>query len=316
MIIKDLGEFGLIDRIKSTVSAPSKVTGIGDDCAIIPQKKGFDTLVSCDMLVEGVHFLKNDIPPYRLGWKSAAVNISDIAAMGGKPFGTFLSVSLPGDLEVNWMDEFMNGFNDCSNRYGVVLLGGDTTSSKNGICINVTVLGNCASGTSKLRSDAKVGDLICVTGNLGDSAGGLKVILQNAERSESGLKLIERHYMPMPRVTEGLSLSRESGVHAMMDISDGIASDIRHILKASGVSAEIDIDKIPISSELRAVWPQEAVRLAVSGGEDYELLFSVSQECEKGLEIPHSVIGKIIERSDKLILWRGSEEEFHGFEHF
>ena len=315
--LKDLGEFGLIGRIRERFPAPEGVTGIGDDCAVIPQRSGRDTLVSTDMLIEGTHFLRRDIPPYRLGWKSAAVNISDIAAMGGQPTATFLSVALPADLETGWMEEFLRGYADISRRFGVALLGGDTTASPDRICLNVAVLGECPSGAARLRSAARDGDLVCVTGSLGDSAGGLKAILEGVERDADVQALIDRHYLPLPRVAEGLRLAATPGVHAMMDISDGIGSDLKHILEASGLGAVIDVPALPLSPALRRVCARlgwDAAALATGGGEDYELLFTCTPEAERSLDVPHTVIGVI--RDLPGIEWRGAEGPVAGFDHF
>ncbi len=315
--LTDLGEFGLIGRIRERFPAPEGVTGIGDDCAVIPQRSGRDTLVSTDMLIEGTHFLRRDIPPYRLGWKSAAVNISDIAAMGGQPTATFLSVALPADLETGWMEEFLRGYADISRRFGVALLGGDTTASPDRICLNVAVLGECPSGAARLRSAARDGDLVCVTGCLGDSAGGLKAILEGVERDTDVQALIDRHYLPLPRVAEGLRLAATPGVHAMMDISDGIGSDLEHILEASGVGAVIDVPTLPLSPALRRVCVRlgwDAAALAIGGGEDYELLFTCTPEAERSLDVPHTVIGVI--RDLPGIEWRGAEGPVAGFDHF
>ncbi len=317
MDLRSLGEFGLIDKIKSQFVVPQNVTGIGDDCSIIPQQTGYDTLVSTDMLVEGSHFLLSDISPKLLGWKSVAVNLSDIAAMGGELVGTFLSVALPKHLSVDWVEQFMLGYKEISDWYSVPLLGGDTTSSDEKLCINVTVLGKCPSNTAKKRSDAKIGDLVCVTGNLGDSGAGLKAILDSVERNEAVLHLIDRHYRPIPRVTEGIALRNSAGVHAMMDISDGIGSDLRHILQASHVGAEIDVNKIPISVEMNRVCEQfgwNAYELATSGGEDYELLFTIDEQYCNQLNINYSVIGRIVEGDS--LKWIGSEEDFIGYRHF
>ena len=315
--LKDLGEFGLIGRIQERFPAPEGVTGIGDDCAVIPQRSGRDTLVSTDMLIEGTHFLRRDIPPYRLGWKSAAVNISDIAAMGGQPTATFLSVALPADLETGWMEEFLRGYADISRRFGVALLGGDTTASPDRICLNVAVLGECPSGAARLRSAARDGDLVCVTGSLGDSAGGLKAILEGVERDADVQALIDRHYLPLPRVAEGLRLAATPGVHAMMDISDGIGSDLKQILEASGLGAVIDVPALPLSPALRRVCARlgwDAAALATGGGEDYELLFTCTPEAERSLDVPHTVIGVI--RDLPGIEWRGAEGPVAGFDHF
>ena len=315
--LSDLGEFGLIGRIRDLFPAPEGVTGIGDDCAVLPQRSGRDTLVSTDMLVEGTHFLRADIPPYRLGWKSAAVNVSDIAGMGGRPTATFLSVALPADLDADWMGEFLRGYADLSGRFGAALLGGDTTASPDRICINVAVLGECPSGAARLRSAALPGDCICVTGTLGDSAAGLKAILDGVERDADVQTLIDRHYLPLPRVEEGLQLAATPGVHAMMDISDGIGSDLGHILEASGCGARIDVAALPLSPALRRVCARlgwDAAALAIGGGEDYELLFTCTPEAEKALAVPHTVIGTITAGTS--LEWLGTGRSFHGFDHF
>lgn len=328
MKLSDLGEFGLIAQIRERFPAPDGTTGIGDDCAILPQHGGRDTLVSTDMLVEGTHFLRDDIPPYSLGWKSAAVNLSDIAAMGGQPTGTFLSLALPADLDAGWVEEFLRGYREISAQFRTPLLGGDTTASPDRICINVAVLGECPTGMARTRSNARPGDLVCVTGTLGDSAAGLKAILEGVEREADVQALIDRHYRPLPRVEEGRQLAATPGVHAMMDISDGIGSDLQHILEASynqesgtkssggdrvplqghfraergfffcpGSGSPGDPDKsLPISDVLRRVCDKygwDATQLAVSGGEDYELLFTVDPAAEARLTVPHTVIGRI-----------------------
>lgn len=313
-----MGEFGLIDMVSSFFPVPDGVTGIGDDCAVLPQIGGMDTLVSTDMLVEGTHFLFEDISPYQLGWKSAAVNISDIAAMGGRPSATFLSLAIPASLPVKWTEEFIRGYRDVSAKYACPLLGGDTVSSADKICINVTVLGTCAHGTAVKRSSAKVGDLICVTGPLGDSACGLKVILDGAGRGADAAVLVERHYRPVPRVEEGLQIASLDGVHSMMDISDGIGSDLGHILKLSGVGAEISLSEIPLSEELErvcAVNGWDPYDFAVSGGEDYELLFTIDPACEGQLAVPHYVIGRITAGTG--IVWLGGGgKSYRGYSHF
>lgn len=316
MDLRELGEFGLIEEIKQGIEVPQGYLGIGDDCAVMPQKSGMDTLVSTDMLIEGTHFLMDDISAYRLGWKSAAVNISDIAAMGGRCTGSFLSFALPKGLGKEWTDEFFRGYKEISSLYGCPLLGGDTTSSPDRLCISVTVTGEAPAGKSVKRSNAAIGDLICVTGNLGDSGCGLKIILEGSGRDADAEKLIARHYLPMPRVKEGMEIAA-AGASAMMDISDGIGSDLRHIIEASGVGAEIDTSMIPLSNELKskcAEYGWDPLELAISGGEDYELLFTISEENAKKIDFNHFVIGKII--SGDKIIWRGSERDYMGFRHF
>lgn len=318
MKLESLGEFGLIQTIRAASSVPDGVLGIGDDCAVIPQTSGMDSLVSTDMLVEGTHFLTDSISAYQLGWKSAAVNISDIAAMGGKPVATFLSFALRKNLPDGWIEDFMRGYADISAQFGVALLGGDTTSSPDRLCINVTVLGSCQSGKALKRSGARIGDLVCVTGNLGDSAAGLRIVLDGLEHDSAGSQyLLARHLMPTPRVSEGLSLASCPGVHAMMDISDGIASDLRHIMEESGVGAEVDMNSLPLSAELMAFCNQYGLNyqeLAVSGGEDYELLFTMDPATRT--DVPHTVIGRIVPGEGLVWIGANPASEYTGFRHF
>lgn len=324
------GEFELIGWIKEQFEVPEGILGIGDDCAVIPQRDGLETLVTTDMLVDGIHFLMEDIDPYSLGWKSAAVNLSDIAGMGGKPVGTFLSTALPKSIPDGFTEEFIRGYKDISDRFNCPLLGGDTTASKDRLCISVTVLGSCGAGQSLKRSGARTGDLVCVTGTLGDSAAGLKLVLERQsngcgshEAPDTERILVDRHYRPMPRVAEGQKLAATTGIGACMDISDGIGSDLRHILEASGVSASVDVRSLPLSAELRDLCARrgwDAAELALDGGEDYELLFT----CRPGtpVSIPHTVIGEIIAAPDgsdpavPVIIWEGTDRDFTGFRHF
>ena len=355
------GEFGFIDYIKGMFEAPGGntasggcsvglcpesggsvlpegVRGIGDDCAVIPGT-GCDEelLVSTDLLLEGVHFLREESSPEDVGWKAAAVNLSDIAAMGGAPVATFLSIALPKDAQGGWAERFIEGYAEISRAYNVPLLGGDTTSSLRDIAINVGIMGKCPEGKALCRDGARVGDTIFVTGPLGDSAGGLNIILNklypdtgnsinNGATDELKLNtqaeiLRRRHKRPTPRIKEGIAL-RESGmVGAMMDISDGIASDLRHILKASGVGAEVDLERLPISDELKRAcetYGWNAWELATGGGEDFELLFTAPEEMVRHLDFPIYPIGRIVEGSELQWLLNGKPCDFAstGYKHF
>lgn len=308
-----IGEFGLIDMIRGRFCPPADVVGIGDDCAVIPQRQGLDTLVSTDMLIEGTHFILGRISPYCLGWKSAAVNISDIAAMGGRPTGSFLSLALPDKLDCEWASEFIRGYWALSSKYAAPLLGGDTTSSRELLCINVAVVGECESGRAVRRSAARVGDLVCVTGPLGDSAAGLRMLLQG--ETDTSNALIRAHCLPEPQVDKGLLLSSMEGMGAMMDISDGIGSDLEHILKESSVGARIDVQAVPLSEQLIRQcrrWGADPLDFALSGGEDYQLLFT----CRKDAAIPisHYVIGEIT--SSGQLEWAGTQKKYTGYRHF
>lgn len=330
------GEFGFIDFIKEHfagpcgIAVPEGVRSIGDDCAVIPGAgSNEELLVSTDLLMEGVHFLREESSPGDVGWKAAAVNLSDIAAMGGVPVATFLSIALPKDAQGEWAERFIEGYASISRAYNVPLLGGDTTSSLRDLAINVGIMGKCPNGKALCRDGARVGDTIFVTGPLGDSAGGLHIILNNVKNvvasndcvNDDADYLLARHKRPQPRVKEGLAL-RESGlVGAMMDISDGIASDLRHILKASGVGAEVDLEKLPISEELKSICTRygwNALELATGGGEDFELLFTAPAEIAQHIDFPIYPIGKIVEGSELHWLSDGRPCDFEstGYKHF
>ncbi len=320
MDMKARGEFGFIDYIKMHFPVPDNFTGIGDDCAVLPPDEE-QMLFSTDLLMEGVHFLRGESSPEDVGWKAAAVNLSDIAAMGGTPVATFLSIALPKDAQGEWSERFIEGYSQISKLYNVPLLGGDTTSSLRDIAVNVGILGKCPYGKSLMRNGAKVGQTIYVTGVLGDSAAGLQAILKGIQRRPEVETLINRHKRPIPRINEGKELLQCGKVGAMMDISDGIASDLRHILKASSVGAVVELDKIPLSKELSSVGRENnwnIYELAVAGGEDFELLFTAEEGLEKEVGFPIYPIGKIIE--GKELIWSINnnpvEQDFMGYKHF
>lgn len=320
MAMSRRGEFGFIDFIRSHFPDHDGTIGIGDDCAVMPTGEG-ELLFSTDLLMEGVHFLRNESSPEDVGWKAAAVNLSDIAAMGGTPVATFLSIALPKDAQGEWADRFIEGYTDISRQYDVPLLGGDTTSSLRDIAVNVGVLGRCPSGRRLMRNGAKVGETIYVTGPLGDSAGGLQAILKGIERTEDVTRLICRHKRPIPRIEAGRLLMESGKAGAMMDISDGIGSDLRHIMKASGVGAVIDLERLPLSPELVSVCKEQGwdiYEMATSGGEDFELMFTAPAGLENELDIAVYPIGKIVPGNE--LSWRFSNEpmdrDFDGYKHF
>ncbi len=285
MKISKIGEFGLIEEViapEFRELVNKHLTGIGDDAAIVPIDKHTSHIYTTDMLIEKTHFLRDKISPYQLGYKSLSVNLSDIAAMGGKPIASYLSIGLPKDMEVEWVEEFMKGYKALSEEFQVPLLGGDTTSSEDKIIINVGVTGEIPAKNIKLRSAAQENDVICLTGKVGDSAGGLQFILNDLPVDNQAEKLLEQHLTPTPHIIEGIWLSEFDAVHAMMDVSDGIASDLKHILKASaGLKGIIELDNIPMSEELihqSETHQWNPLELSVSGGEDYVLLLTVDKK--------------------------------------
>lgn len=326
-----IGEFGMIERIRARFPVPEGCVGIGDDCAVIQQPGDRVLLVTTDLLVEDVHFLRNRITPEELGHKALAVNLSDIAAMGGTAKAAFLSIGLPRDTEVAWIDGFFAGLGALSRATGCALLGGDTTGSPRGVVVNIAVLGEAERGRVICRSGARAGDVIAVTGLLGDSGAGLRLLLEgDAVVDDADARyLVEAHHRPVPHLAEGAWLAATGAVRAMMDVSDGIESDLRHILTASNAGARVAVDRLPVSDAMRRVAVRKGwnvAELAATGGEDYVLLCaveearfgSVAEAFAARFGRPLTAIGRIeaeaglrLEEGGHAVTWRR-----HGFDHF
>jgi thiamine-monophosphate kinase len=298
--LTDIGEFGLIDLISRKVRTSSMVpVGIGDDAAAFQWRPGCVGLVTADMLVEGVHFDLSFCDPVRLGRKSLAVNLSDIAAMGGKPRTCLLSLAIPKTISIDFLDDFSSGFLEIAGEFGVTLIGGDTCASRCGLVISVTLYGEQEAGKLTQRSTARPGDSIFVTGHPGDSALGLK-LLQGGHREG---RAVTRHLDPSPRVREGHALAESGLPTSMIDISDGLLADLGHITSKSSVGARLYLEKIPLSREYSEHFESdghERYSLALGGGEDYELLFTAPAhwKCEidmlfRNYGTPVSEIGEI-----------------------
>ena len=254
------------------------ILGIGDDCAAI-EIPGPDYLLwTVDTLVEGVHFDLAYTTLSQLGWKSLTVNLSDIAAMGGNPGPALLSLGWPPDRDRSLALEFAAGLAHAAREYGVAVIGGDTVASPAGLIVTVTLTGRVPAHQMLRRSGAKVGDLIFVTGPLGEAAAGLKVLRQGLELpSELKEALIEAHLRPRPQLKAGRLLAQEGLATALIDTSDGVATDLYHICRASGVGARIPAAAVPVSPRVTAVAPYlgcDPLDLALTGGEDYLLLFT------------------------------------------
>ncbi|MDI6850194.1 MAG: thiamine-phosphate kinase [Candidatus Saccharicenans sp.] len=335
LTIEDLGEFGFIARFSTDFlkNLPPTVLGIGDDCAVLPWKGRKKLLITTDLLVEGVHFLRDKISAADLGHKALAVNLSDIAAMGGRPRWAFLSIAIPTGTPIAWLDDFFRGWKRLGRRTGVHLLGGDTTASKGGLVINVVVAGETDQRYLKYRSAARPGDVVAVTGDLGDSEGGLRLILKKT--SPAGLPpderyLIRRHCRPRPHLEEGRFLARQPEVRAMMDVSDGIDSDLRRIMERSGCGVKIYLENLPLSPALkrcarRLGWNLDEV--AAAGGEDYCLLLTVARNDFPALarrfyrrfRRPLAAIGLITDEKNRLRYFRNQLPVIlgkSGFDHF
>ncbi len=276
-----LGEFGLIDRLTAGLDSggPAVLVGVGDDCAVIDDGGDGPLLVTCDLMAEGVHFLSG-AEPVALGDKLLAVNISDIAAMGGTPDHAVLALAIAPGLDVGYLERVYAGLDRRARRHGVSLVGGDTTASRSGLVLSLTLLGRGAPGRVLTRDAAHPGDRILVSGTLGDSGAGL-LLLSGVDDEPPDLSrdhadhLRQRHILPEPRVELGLALAAIDGVHAAIDLSDGLASDLGHICRRSGVGARIDLDRIPLSAPLRS-FAADPLALAIGAGEDYELCVTVT----------------------------------------
>lgn len=278
MRLREIGEFGLIGRISSRVGDGAGVRiGIGDDAAATEPAPGRWLLVTSDMLLEGIHFDLAFTDPYRLGRKSLAVNLSDVAAMGGEPRHFLLSLAVPAGVTVEFLDRFTEGMLDLAREHGVTLIGGDTCRSSNGLVISVTLHGEQVPELVVRRGGARPGDHVFVTGSVGDSALGLELLRRGERRGWA----VDRHLDPTPRVRAGLALAGARLPSAMIDVSDGLAADLGHILDLSGVGARLTLDRLPLSPSFRELAPQMTPNpslLALTGGEDYELLFTVSAD--------------------------------------
>lgn len=319
-----MGEFDIIARYFSQHKRSDRhdiLQSVGDDCAVVSLAPDEQLAITTDTLVSGTHFLPS-ISPEALAHKTVAVNLSDLAAMGAKPSWVSLALTLP-EVDHPWLSAFSQGLFAILQRYDVALIGGDTT--KGHLSLTLTAQGTLKKGTGLFRHQAQIGDWIFVSGNLGDSAAGLDLLLKPQPIANGNQTyLIERHLRPTPRVELGQLLTQFS--HCAIDVSDGLLADLGHILARSQCGAEIWLDKLPLSAPLLAQYTQpQAEHFALTGGEDYELCFTISPEkrvaFEQALEacdLPCYCIGRITEHS--LTLFKQGEviklPAHIGFDHF
>jgi thiamine-monophosphate kinase len=302
-------------------------TGIGDDCAVLrlspvrgKASRGEDTLVTTDFSLEGIHFRRQWHPPESIGHRCLARGLSDIAAMGGEPTAAFLSLALPRDLPQSWVKRFAHGLIGLGEKYGVSLAGGDTAESPNGILADIVVVGTVPAGKAVLRSGARPGDRIYVSGELGGSAAAVAELRKKARRKLKP-RDYPRHFFPEPRLELGRVLREKGLASAMIDTSDGLSTDLGHICEESGVGAEIQAELIPRASVGQPAQEVD-LQLALHGGEDYELLFTApgSKRIPPRIAgIPITQIGYIT-RGRRVLLGNpdGVHSDFQarGWEHF
>jgi len=308
MTLKEIGEFGFIKKISHgcLIRPDNIIKAIGDDAAAFTTAPDQLSLITTDLLVERVHFLRTAISGFDLGYKSLAVNLSDIAAMGGTAREAFVSIAIPDDCQLDYLEAIYSGIKDLAAGFDVNVLGGDTTRSKRDLIINIVVQGIVAKEELLCRDAARPGDVIFSTGFLGDSKAGLHLILNEvAADTESLEALLMAHRVPQPHLRQGRFLARQTGIHAAIDTSDGLSSDLAHIAEESRVGARLYAEKIPISPNLKDFCNRfgfDPIDYALSGGEDYTLLCTIapqnadkiSSAFEKEFNRPLFAIGEII----------------------
>lgn len=312
-----LGEFGIIDLFRGGAGQVPSGLGIGDDCAVLDQGGPERILVTTDMLVEGVHFLRRAISPWRLGWKSVAVSVSDVAAMAGRPLAAFLSLGLPADYSRGDLEAFRDGVLACCRAYDVVLAGGDTVSSPRGLVVNVALVGAAPADQIRYRSGATPGQVVCTAAPLGASAAGLDYLLATPEvqaRYRAALAstpapdplevALTAHLEPRPQVALGRLLGQRPAVGALIDLSDGLVADLVHVARQSQVRIEVDSSRVPVATAALALgraMGRPALPWGLFGGEEYCLLFTVApaalpdivQEAQAQLGVTITEVGRV-----------------------
>ena len=331
LTVADLGERALIDLIKARVSMPSWVViGPGDDAAVIQPERGAYDVVTADAQVEGVHFDRRFVPPDAIGHRALAVNLSDLAAMGAMPRAAVLSLALPPTLQVSDFEQIVDGVLAVAASHRVTLIGGNITSTSGPLVVDVTAIGAARPRRIMTRSGARPGDAVYVTGALGEAAVGLRR-LATAARAGADCPAdpcVVRYLRPQPRVRAGMLLGRNRAASSCMDVSDGLADCVRQVAEASGVGITLDAAAIPVPAEVRraeAERGRDPLEAALSGGDDYELFFTVRPThrgrlravCQQLGNLPITRIGVVTENRDLLVRDdHGTRPLPGGYEHF
>jgi len=334
MKLKGIGEDRIIKELARAFSSrhPRLVKGIGDDASVTLQAGGRHLLATTDILIEGTHFKRGWTTPYLLGRKALSISLSDVAAMGGEPLFYLVSIALPPDTDKQFLDELYRGLSDCGKEHGAALAGGNTAKTKGAMMVATTLFGEAQERETIYRSGARQGDIIYVTGCLGDAALGLRLLKKYggaALKKKAFRKPVMRQLDPSPRMKTGRSLAKKRLASAMIDISDGLALDLRRLCEAGGVGAAIEAKRIPLCAGLKRLFPvakaADGVRLALTGGEDYELLFTAPEKAAKKIsalssrDVPITPIGMITSTKGVCITgMNGKPLKIYkaGFEHF
>ncbi|MCK4385975.1 MAG: thiamine-phosphate kinase [candidate division Zixibacteria bacterium] len=327
MKIEKIGEFGLIDSIKRRVFSKDKrvLVNIGDDAAVIKPSKNKLLILTTDTLMEKVHFDLSYFNFEQIGWRAMVANLSDIAAMGGLPKFALVTVGLPKSISVENVISIYDGITAIAKRYKCKVIGGDTLFSPRGIFVSIALLGEVEKKFLVKRSGAKCGDLICVTGNLGEAQAGLEFLKKNPRKRPP---LIRKHLNPFPRVNEARTLVKNLKISSMIDISDGLSSELFHLIEENNLGAIIYEAKIPISPiciKAGDLLKKSPLLWALSSGEEYELLFTISRKQLPSLErvkgkIKVSLIGEMVDKKGTVMLQEKSGKKRKlrktGFKHF
>lgn len=335
MRVGDVGEFRLIARLEDRLQGSQSsriIRGIGDDCAVVQPSEGMELLLTVDTQEEGVHFRREWATPEDIGWRCLAVNVSDIAAMAGSPLGAVVALSLPAALEVAFIEAFYDGMQAHAARYDCPVIGGNVSRrTAETMSVTITVLGEAPRGCSVYRSGAQIGDEIWVTGGLGGARAGLAVLGQPAR--VTGLateRVVTRYRRPQPRLHEAQYLRQHADLHSLLDLSDGLSSDLRHVCEASKVAADVEADRIPIDEEVRriaAAYEVEPLTYALHGGEDFELcltvppggLDGVREDFERRFQCRLVRVGTILQGSGVVLVRPDGTHEAlpaRGYDHF
>ena len=328
--LKNIGEFGLIKLIRKKVSVREKypvVVGIGDDAFVADTAKGHSLVVTNDMLIENIHFRREWASPFDIGYKSIAVNLSDLAAMGGaQPKYCLVGLGLPADTPVSFVDRLYTGMLSAAIKHDLKIVGGDTVSSRKDIVISITLLGEIRRKFISRRSCAKAGDILIVGMPFGDSGAGLFLLKKGVKKpSKDERFLIRKHLLPEPRIEEAKLLSKSGKITSLIDSSDGLAASARFIMEESGVGARIFLENIPVSDALKNICAKYRIGqpyyFALNGGEDYELVYTARPEDFGSIKelIPSAkIVGEITREKGLKYYYNGKKREITktGFQHF
>jgi thiamine-monophosphate kinase len=325
MMLESKSENSILKRIlaraadsRQNLAGRAVRLGIGDDVALFRPKRGHETILTCDWFLEGTHFRRDQHPADAVGWKCLARALSDVAAMGGVPRCFLLSLAIPESHTGRWLDAFLGGLRRASRKLDCTLAGGDTTRRRE-ILISVTAVGEIRKARAVLRSGARAGDIIYVTGRLGEAELGLRILRSSSGRVRLGNPILKKHLYPEPRLAVGQWLAERGFATSMMDLSDGFSSDLPRLCAASGVGADVESGRLPVvqhSSAARGAGV-DLLQLALHGGDDYELLFTVrpSQvnmlpKAFRGVSL--TAIGRITEQPGLILLKQeGRERQLH-----